>query len=245
MSGRADETYHIPPDWGADPLGNFVEDARRNCITTFTNLRRQYDALAEIDRICRVMIDNLNQSPELVCGFLLIRTHSSFLGAARLCLSGQLAEAYMVLRGCLENALYGLYVAGNTSRQEIWLRRHEDEASRRRMQKEFTIRNVMNHLQSVDPTSQHVAQTLYDRTIDYGAHPNERSVTTQVKTQRDGSRVNFTANYLICGDLAHEFCLRSAAQVGICCLDVFQDVWRDRYRILGLDVRLDQLRQGF
>lgn len=151
----------------------------------------------------------------------------------------------MVLRGCLENALYGLYVAGNTNRQDIWLRRHEDDASRRRMQDEFKVRKVMNHLQSVDATSQRVAQELYDRTIDYGAHPNERSVTTQVKTQRDGSRVHFTANYLICGDLAHEFCLRSAAQVGICCLDVFHNVWRDRYRILGLDARLHQVRQGF
>ncbi len=122
MSASADETYGIPRDWGADPLGKFIEDARRNCIATFTNLRRQYDVLSEIERIYRVMVDNLSQSPELVSGFLLIRSHSSFLGATRLCLSGQLAEAYILLRGCLENALYGLYVAGNTSRQKIWQR---------------------------------------------------------------------------------------------------------------------------
>lgn len=42
--------YSTPPDWGADPLGEFIEAARHNTILTFANMREQYNALAEIDR---------------------------------------------------------------------------------------------------------------------------------------------------------------------------------------------------
>lgn len=237
--------YDMPTDWGADSLSRFIENVRQNTLATFTNLRPQYDALAAIDALYCGMIENLNQRPEYVAGFLLVRTHSSFRGAARSCLSGQIAETYMVLRSCLESALYGLYVVGDANRQEIWLRRHDDDASRRRVRNEFTIGKLMNHLQSIDPNTQRIAQGLYDRTIDYGGHPNECAVNTQIKAESDGSRLNFTGEYFLCGDVPHQLSLKSSAQIGICCLDIFYNVFRDRYRILGIDERLDQIKQGF
>ena len=245
LSEKSCATNVAPKDWGSDSLGKFLEDARHNMLATFANLRPQYDALAAIDRLYCQMIQNLNQSPEFIAGFLLIRTHSSFRAAVRLCLSGQVAEAYMALRGCLESALYGLYLAGDSNRQEIWLRRHDDDASRRRSRKEFAIRNVLDHLQSIDARTSNIAQSLYDRTIDYGAHPNERAVSTQIKTECDGSRADFTAEYFLCGGLPHQLSLKSAAQVAICCLDIFYSVFRDRYRILGIDETLDRIRQEF
>lgn len=235
----------IPSDWGADPLGSFIEDAQHNTIATFANLRKQYNSLAEIDRLYSEMIENLNQSSEFVTGFFLFRTHSSFRGAVRLSLSGQVTESYMVLRACLESALYGLYVSGDTNRQEIWLRRHDDDASRQRCKSEFTVRNVLNHLQTVDGKTHDITKGLYERTIDYGGHPNERAVNIQIKTEADGSRVDFTAEYFLCGDLPHHVSLKSSAKVGICCLDMFYNVFRDRYRILGIDTRLDEIRKGF
>lgn len=231
----------LPPDL----LGKFLGAAHHNALATTANLRQQYDALATIDQLYSDMIENLSQSPEFVAGFLLVRTHSSFRGAACLSLSGQVAEAYVVLRSCLESALYGLYVAGDPNRQEVWLRRHDDEASRQCVRREFTIRNVLNHLQPIDSKTHDIAQSLYDRTIDYGGHPNERAVSTQIETETDGSRASFTAEYFLCGDLAQQVSLKSCAQIGICCLDIFYNVFRDRYRLLGIDERLDEIRRGF
>ena len=244
MNDKSNETYRTPADWGTDSLGYFIEAARHNTIAAFANLRQQYDVLTDIDRLYGEMIENLDHSPELVPGFLLFRTHSSFRAAVCLCLSGQIVEAFMVLRGCLESALYGLYVAEDANRQEIWLRRHDDDASRRRVRNEFTIRNVLNHLQSIDANTHGIAQSLYERTIDYGAHPNPRAVHTQIKTESAGSRFIVTAQYFLCGDLPHRASLKSTAQIGICCLDIFYTVFRDRYRILGIDQRLDHIRQG-
>jgi len=233
------------PDLPSDSLGTFLADAHHNVAATIANLRPQYNALAAIDQVFCDIIENLNHSPEFIAGFFLIRTHSSFRGAARMCLSGQVAETYMALRSCLESALYGLYVASNTNRQKIWLRRHDDDESCRRVRNEFSIRNVLNHLRSVDSRTHDIAQSLYDRTIDYGGHPNERAVSTQIKTESVGSRIEFTAEYFLCGDLPHQVSLKSTAQTGICCLDIFCDVFRDRYRILGVDTRLDEIRKGF
>lgn len=239
------ETQSTPPGCGSDSLSKFLDDARHNMVATFANLRPQYDALVTIDRLYCDIIDNLNPNLEFVPAFLLFRTHSSFRGAARLCLSGQVAEAYMVLRGCLESALYGLYVAGDTNRQEIWLQRHVDHASRQHVRNEFTTAKVLNHLQTIDAKTHDIVRSLYEQTIDYGGHPDERAVLTQIKTESTGSRVDFTAEYFLCGDLPHQLSLKSAARIGICCLDIFYNVFRDRYRILSIDERLDEIRQGF
>ena len=245
VSHEAIETQSTPPDWGSDSLGEFLDAARHNMMATVANLRQQYDALATIDQLYCDVIDNLNPNLEFVSAFFLFRTHSSFRGAARLCLSGQVAEAYMVLRSCLESALYGLYVAGVTNRQEIWLHRHVDHASRQRVRNVFTTGNVLNHLKSIDAKTHDIARSLYEQTIDYGGHPNERAVLTQIKTESTDSRVAFTLEYFLCGDLPHQLSLKSAARIGICCLDIFYIVFRDRYRRLGIDERLDEIRQGF
>ena len=65
-------------------------------------------------------------------------------------ISGQAPEAYMVLRGCLENALYGLYVTRNSECQETWLRRHDSKENKNKARKEFTIRKLIDLLKKED-----------------------------------------------------------------------------------------------
>jgi hypothetical protein len=231
-------------DFGQSSLGSFLQDAEHNTGATRKNHRVQCQSLAAIDDIYCKIVASLDQSLEFMSGFFLIRAHSSFRGAIRLCASGQIAEAYMVLRGTLESALYGLYVAGNTARQEVWLRRHEDEVAKRRVRNEFTIQNVMRHLAGIDGRTHDIAQSLYERPIDLGGHPNERAISAQVTTDSSQSEVKFTAEYFVSG-LPLQLCLKSAAQVGICGLDVFSHVWPHRYRILCIDHALDRARQNF
>jgi len=239
-----DKPQKLPENWTKDSLSKFLDDAEHNTMATYVNCRPQYQRLSDIDTVYRLMMDNLNQSSEFFAGFFLIRTHYSYLAANRLALGGQVAEAFMVLRGCLENALYGLLVAFDTTRQEIWLRRHDDEASKKRVKEEFTIRKVMDHLKEIDERTQTIAKKLYDQTVDYGGHPNERSVTTQIDVTTDGCRTNFSADVFNVGNIPHLACLKTAARIGVCCLDIFGHIFRSRYKILGIDVKLDQLRQG-
>jgi hypothetical protein len=186
----------------------------------------------------------LNQSPDFFAGFFLVRTRSTLLAACRHALSGQVGEAYVVLRVCLENALYGLYISGDHQRQQTWLRRHDDETSMNKVKREFTVANVMAHLEAIDKRSAEIAQKLYDTSIDYGGHPNERSITSQVTITSDDNSHNFSASLFSTGDLRHALCLKSTARFGVCCLDIFGHVFRTRYQLLSVDSSLDELRRG-
>jgi hypothetical protein len=196
-----------PKDWGQGSLGKYLEDARHNTVATFANCRSQYQALAAIDQLYCTMLDNLAQSPDFFAGFFLFRTHSSFRVGVSLCLAGQVPEAHMALRGCIESALYGLYMAGNEARQETWLRRHDAAAARRRVKGEFTIANVQSHLQGIDAKTHDIAKTLYEQTIDLGGHPNERVVTTQIAIESTEQRHTFSADYFLCGGVQQALAL--------------------------------------
>lgn len=244
MSGKPKQAKVTSQDEGDVELAKYLDDAHYNANATRANLRSQYDVLARIDHLYGRMIRNMGQSLDLLPGFFFFRTHSAFRAAIRLCLSGQLAETYMVLRGCLESALYGLFVAGNTNRQEIWLCRHDDAESALRVKRTFTIGNLMKHLKAICENTQHIAQKLYDLTIDQGGHPNERAVMSQISVESSGSRVNVTAESFHLGDLPHRVCLKMTARVGVCCFDIFSGVFRDQYRMLGIVRRLNEIRRG-
>jgi len=151
----------------------------------------------------------------------------------------------MLLRGCLESALYGLYLSHNTTSQETWLRRHVDDASRQKVRSEFTLGRLMEHLESVDQGSHTVARTLYDRTIDYGAHPNEAALTSVLSTKEQDGVTQFDLNHLSGNTPFLHACLKSCSQVGICVLDIFYNVFPERYQLLILDEDIKKAKLGF
>ena len=234
----------VPDLWGKDDLSDFLEGNYRNTIASFANLRSDWDRLVEVNNVYQKVRENLNQCEEFISTFFFFRAHSSFLATTRLALAGQVSEAYMVMRGCLESALYAVYVAGDTSRQEMWLRRHDDEASQRCVRSCFTIAKLMSHVKQRDRTIAQIAKRLYDHTIDYGAHPNERSVNTQVKCGKSGSRFTFEFSYFQLGNVPHSACLLSTVRIGVCSLDLFGLVIPERYRILEIDKILGRVKRG-
>jgi hypothetical protein len=233
-------SYEVPRDWGQDPLSEFIETTRENTIATFGNLRPEYNRLRDIHIFYRDLVENLNNSLDWFSTFFVLRAHASYLGGVRFALSGQVFETYMVLRGCLENALYGFYFHRNPASQETWLRRSDDKKSKDRVRSEFTIGTLLRCLQSVDRETHRIAKQLYDQTIDYGAHPNEAGVLTMLEKTEDGYRVN----YLTGGTLPFQLALKTTAQIGVCSLRIFGNVYSERFDILQLKERLRQLETG-
>jgi hypothetical protein len=234
----------VPTRWGDDSLSEFIENAIQNCFATFSNLRPQYLLLAEIDKVFRSIQENLNHTQEWFPAFFLLRAHSAYLGSARLGLSGQVPEAYMVLRGCLENSLYGLYLSHNPASQETWLRRHDDEESKKQVRNKFAVGALMRFLESLDPKSHKVVSLLYELTIDFGAHPNERALTSTLQQSEMQDSIRFDLIYLTGNTPLLHMCLKNTGQIGICSLDIFRNVFKERYDLLGVTGRLDKLRKG-
>lgn len=235
----------LPPGWSHDRLSEFIEISRNNTFATFVRARPTWDRLSAIDSIFRRAIDALTNSHAWFAGFFLLRSHASYLGGVRLSTSGQLAEAYMVLRGCLENALYGLFLHETPELRQVWLNRHEDEGSRRRVREEFRITRMLDLLEAKDATTSGAARSLYDRTIDYGAHPNEMALLTVLRQTENPDHVRFDVNYISDDSTpALALCLRTNAQVGVCNLRIFRLVIPERFTILGISDSLDVASRG-
>ena len=233
--------------WGKDSLSEFIEEANHNTHAAFVNLKPQFDSLRNIHDAFKQITNNLNNPPYLLPAFFLFRSHASYLGAVRLAISGQISETYMVLRGCLENSLYALYISRKPETGEIWLKRQDDESSLKECKKCFLIGNIFETLDKENEKLGRSAKRLYDMTIDYGAHPNELSLSSIMKKKESDNEVSFNiaylTNYLI-NPLAFGLCLKNTARIGVCSLIIFRSIFPERFDILGLSEKVNKLKRG-
>jgi hypothetical protein len=167
--------------------------------------------------------------------------------------SGQIPETYALLRSTLEWALYAGHVHGNDERAEVWLRRHdgeapdgtatpESEAARRRVRNEFTVAGLLAELEQRSPSVHARAKELYEQAIDFGAHPNERALTSSMRPEDGGT---WQLDYFTPeNSLPLQLAIKRICQVGVCCLEIFQLLWPERVRLLGLDRVLPELQRG-
>lgn len=234
----------FPPEWGDDPLSTFIQGATDNTYASFYNLKEWYHLLRDVHVAFNSFAQNMERTPDLLPSFFFARSHSAYLAGVRLALSGQVPEAYMVLRGALECALYGLYIARKSSVGEIWLRRDEDETAKKKVQQEFKIFNLFPVLASENHNLRIIAGDLYERTIEYGGHPNQQAFLSVMKQQSSDSKITFQSAYMIGNEPALQFCLKSCAHIGTCSLSIFQLVFRERFDFLGISQKLELMKRG-
>ena len=238
----------IPDSWGKDPLSGFIESAHQNIIATFQKFRESsiLAAVCEIDNLFHLATTiKYGQDERLLPNFV-GRCHCTYLGAIRLSTSGQVVEAYMVIRGCLENALYALYIDNDPVKDEeppdrtvTWLNRGKDKESTKKCRNMFTYGTVRNNLIEQDEILGQEASLLYDRTIDYGAHPNFYGhITTS-----DVTKVGVTVQFLMPGTNAFKLCVQTSVEVGICSLKIFNRIFSERFHSAGITERLNKINE--
>ena len=231
-----------PPGWAEDDLSIFIQMASNNIIATFHNKRKEYDFLKNIDGFYQKVIDHLLNAPDFLAALLLLRAHSAFRGACRMSLSGQISECFVLLRSCIEYSLYALHINKNPEAGDKWIKRHNDKESLKKAKKEFQYANVIKTLESIDPKICATSKLLYERTIDFGAHPNERSITSSMKIIKKEERTEFKQLYLAGDSLHFSHGLKSTAQVGLCALYILRHVFRERFDLIGITQEMDRYR---
>ena len=87
-----------------------------------------------------------------------------------------------------------------------------------------------------------ILDILYERTIDFGGHPNAYSVLTNMMIDKGKEIVDFKLLYLNlnAGGEQQGLSMKTLGQVGITCLYVFKHVWKHRFDIIGLSDRIEQ-----
>jgi hypothetical protein len=233
-----------PPDWGNDEITKFIDISLNNTFATFANLKPEFSLFIQIDRIFRAFMDNLVADHNWFACFFILRTHSAFLASIRLSISGQVVESYATQRVALEQALYGFHITVNPALRETWLNRHQSDEQGREVRREFTIRHLLDSLRAANADEARVAEILYERTIDFGAHPNERALTHTLHMNKGEDRTEFKVDYLTTDGIPLRLSLKTTAQIGVCTLGVYQSVFRDRFDQLGLSAMLAEIRQG-
>jgi hypothetical protein len=234
-----------PAGWGGGTFTEFLDASRQNVFAGFANTHPVFQRFSEIDRTYRTVIENLKNPPDWFVAMFILRTHSSFLGAAHLALAGQLPEAYMLMRGCLENAIYGFYFHLEPASHERWLRRHDSDDARKIVRREFEIARMIKRLHERDEPLGTVVKVLYERTIDNGAHPNERGLLQMVRIGKpeQPKEHRIEIRYLTANNSASMVCLKSTAQVGVSGLKVFRHFLPERYEFLGVNENIDALQR--
>src|SRR5262249_22585002 len=85
---------------------------------------------------------------------------------------------------------------------------------------------------------------LYDLTIQFGAHPNEKSVSGSLKLDVQEKETQVHQIYLRGDGPALNHWIHTANQIGICVLNVFEHVHAKRFADLGMTPKIDALSGG-
>ena len=233
----------LPPRWAEDPLSEFIQDSFKNTIASFVQKKQEFNLLLKVDAVFRGIGGNLDNSEDPFAPNFLHRSHSAFLASCRLSMSGQAAETFPQLRSCLEYALYALHINENPTLSKDWVRRHENEDSLKKAKQSFRHGDVMKTLLARDIALHKSLSDLYQRTIDFGGHPNQRAVSSSLAMRKE-SDTTVVRNQFLHGDSAAlDHALRTNAQIGLGSLLVFQLIYNERFDILDLRDTLESLKR--
>lgn len=235
------------PKWGDDPLSTFFSDAEYNDRVTSINLADIYALLQRIHsafKCVEEIIEKDNREELLVPRILMIRTHSSFLAAIRLAMSGQLSESYTVLRAAIEQAWYALHISKDPQAPncaKVWLCRNDDEASKDKCKDEFKVSNVRSTHESLDFSTAEELKNLYETMIDFGAHPNQSGMLMAMSMTEREKQIDYQLGILFPNKIALITTLRLAVAVTVGAFKVFQLIFPERFKIMGMDGEIEKL----
>lgn len=231
--------------WGNDELTKHLDSAREHQFATYANKVPARRKIVEIDKcFWRLLNKSVYDPNDMVTVFLMFRAHSAYRAASSCAFAGQFVELQPLLRLMLECGGYAFLIDRNPRLAKVWLNRRESEAARREVKREFNSQTVRKSLASSDEHLKSVFGDLYERTIDFGAHPNEMSVTSGITIEGKDDEGNFNLIYLHGDGVALDYSLKFAAQVGVCALLIFQEIFRERFELLGISSELAQLRRS-
>lgn len=212
----------VPQGWGKDSLSHFLEVSQQNELSTFVKLNDKYGKLQKIndrflenrrnlvlaitptilERYDDIDFEQINLEPkDWLEIFFYLRTQAAFGGASKLALSAQIPEMYMLLRGTIENAMYGFYVWKKPDKKEVWLARHDSPQAKTTAKNEFTVSNMYLAIAAVDNTLRDDVWKLYNETIDMGAHPNVKTFIDHAVQKNEDGALSLAVNTLNPGQL--------------------------------------------
>lgn len=229
--------------WGDTGLSQFLDRIHANQQANSVNFAGPYTVIEKIDGCFAKAGKNLIKPQPVMCGVFLLRSHYAFRTATGLALSGQVVEAFVMIRSVLEYAGYGLTIFADPTLERVFTDRHLGADEMKRQKEAFKISAVRATVEGFDKKLATVFNDLYQRSIDFGGHPNPHGMFSAMSLDAKDEELAGLTTYAISSDpTAITHALKSVAQAGMMGLMIAQHVFRAKFELLGIRDEIDELR---
>lgn len=208
----------------------YVDGVRSNSRIAIDEHPQHFALFTAIERSFERVLQALGNGSEGSAIFAAM-SHAAFLSSVQLASSGQLPPAFMVARGCVENAIYGFFLFQNPELKEVWMAREDSGEAKKRVRTEFTIGRMKRCLTAHDLRLGEQFDLIYDATIDHGAHPNALAFISHLMPLDDSGDQLW--QYLNTSSVDQRFALRVVAMAGLNALNIFAAVFPNQFTTTG------------
>lgn len=202
-------------------LEEYIAGTSQNARNTLKEHLEHAAVLGRINDAFGHVLGTLSKNPEMSVMFVGM-AHADFLAAARLALGGELPASYAAARACVEDALYGFFLFRKPHLKAVWVAREDDEAAKRRIRAEFKYSAMIKTLSTYVANIGAQLDFAYQKTIDFGAHPNIMKVITNVAETTD---VDLQWQYINVQPADVTMAIRMVAMSAIAALNTFRLIW--------------------
>jgi hypothetical protein len=236
-------TCDLPANWGCDPLSAFWDAAMDNVIANFAHASSDFTLVGQIDGLFLHISEKLVEPQNSLVALLLLRTHTAYRVAALIAASGTPTDAYPLLRSVLETAGYALLIYRDPALGEIWLHRDDSRDTKQAVRDTFKPRAIKDALAQLDSGLMRVFDTLYERFIELGAHPNVKSLTANLSMTEAGATKHYRVQYIHGNTTFFADAMKDTVRVGMFALTAFQHTMAARFELLGITDAMNLLRR--
>jgi len=225
-----------------DNLSPFLERVAANQKANIAKFPAPYQLLRRVDTCLSTAGKNLINPNPVLAGLMLLRCQYAYKAAAGMALSGQVVEAFVMMRSCLEYAGYALAIFQDPALQTVFMVRHASAEGMSAQKRKFRIGKIRSIIASFDTRLAEVFQTFYERSVDFGGHPNPHGIMSAIQMPESPVDQSFTALALSTDKQVLLHAMKSAAQVGLTALFIFQHIFKPKFELLGIREEMDKLR---
>lgn len=236
-----------PPGWEQPKMTEYFESLWSNTVATFVRKEDSHRLFRIDDLMFEITSGWSGGSPtaqSIVPLLMYFRAHSAFRAGCAIGMGGATVEGMAVLRQCLEFSGYATLIHDDPSLANIWWDRDQTENDEKKVRRVFTHGAVQAAIAKADAAIAKAYDTLYDRVIQFGAHPNEKSISGSMKLDITDAQTLLQQVYLQGDGHQLDHWIHTANQVGICALKIFEKVHAKRFSDLGVESKIDALARG-
>jgi hypothetical protein len=151
-----------------------------------------------------------------------------------LAFAGQVVEIYPVLRVVLEFSAYCLIVHDKPALSKIFVDRHDGQSNLDAHKKEFNSSAARKAAKRHDTKLATIYSDLYQRTIDFGGHPNPINIYASADFfDRNGER-RMKTTAISDDPLLLKAAFKFTGQCGLAALHVLEKAYKERFEALGI-----------